>query len=535
LTLGGLDIHSTVGVYTELNGAVPGSGYDQLVVNGTVSIGGAVLVPTLEFEPAVGQSFVIIENDGTDAVVGTFALLPEGELLAIGSHDFQISYRGGDGNDVSLTRVISQVGEIDAEFGIGGYAVPDYDVRAITPLVGGKFLTMGSFDAVSGGVTRYNLDGRRDTTFGFAGTAFVGATPVAAVEQLGDASQFDPGRIAVAAVDQLGFRILKLWPDGQIDHSFGTSGWSEVAGFGETEAVPAAIAAHRRFGQTDAGWIVAGFSVDVNRANRYRLAMARFKSDGTLDPAFGGDGRVTADLDNQGGFESIAAIDVDVSARIVVLAKSQVDSLDSCQTNDCIVVLRYLDDGSLDATFGANGMVVLPAGSFSAAGSLRLEDGADDSDILLSYIDDFELKLVRLKADGSMDPTFGAGGTATVDLHATRAAKSLVLQPNGKIITGVLERFPLSDGQTSIAPHLDLRTDFGRNEYLVMRLNANGSLDSTFGDGGFAPALPRRTDNGQFIDVALVGDGDIVVAGPDLVEFHGQPQFSFEQAFTRVL
>jgi hypothetical protein len=53
----------------------------------------------------VGTSFTLINNDGTDAVVGTFKGLPEGATLTSGGMTFQISYVGGTGNDVVLTRI----------------------------------------------------------------------------------------------------------------------------------------------------------------------------------------------------------------------------------------------------------------------------------------------------------------------------------------------------------------------------------------------------------------------------------------------
>ncbi|MCS6850436.1 MAG: autotransporter-associated beta strand repeat-containing protein, partial [Gemmataceae bacterium] len=86
-----------------LNGTTVGSQYDQLNVTGTVTLGNATLTGTLGFSPAVGDTFTIINNDGTDPVNGTFAGLPEGALVTIGNRRFKISYVGGTGNDVVLT------------------------------------------------------------------------------------------------------------------------------------------------------------------------------------------------------------------------------------------------------------------------------------------------------------------------------------------------------------------------------------------------------------------------------------------------
>ena len=87
----------------DLNGATAGSGYDQLKVNGTVDLGGATLSLAVGFVPTPGQTFKVVDNDGSDAITGTFAGLAEGASVTIGSANFVISYVGGDGNDVVLT------------------------------------------------------------------------------------------------------------------------------------------------------------------------------------------------------------------------------------------------------------------------------------------------------------------------------------------------------------------------------------------------------------------------------------------------
>ncbi|MHC4562515.1 MAG: Calx-beta domain-containing protein, partial [Planctomycetota bacterium] len=112
----------------ELGGTSPGYGagfHDQLSVTGEVTIGVDVALtasPVGGFEPA--NQFVIIDNDGTDAVVGEFAGLPEGTLIPdfLGPDvDAHITYVGGDGNDVVLT-VPNRPPTADAD---GPYAVSE--------------------------------------------------------------------------------------------------------------------------------------------------------------------------------------------------------------------------------------------------------------------------------------------------------------------------------------------------------------------------------------------------------------------------
>lgn len=90
----------------ELNGPAPGTGYDQLNVHGTVTLNSRItLNASLNFSSSLSNTFTIISNDGTDPVVGTFLGLAQNATLTIGSEQFQISYTGGDGNDVVLTQI----------------------------------------------------------------------------------------------------------------------------------------------------------------------------------------------------------------------------------------------------------------------------------------------------------------------------------------------------------------------------------------------------------------------------------------------
>jgi autotransporter-associated beta strand protein len=104
LRSGNVELRADSTFRAELNGAVAGSGYDQLQVSGTVNLGGSTLNASLGFTPALDALFTLIANDGSDAVLGTFKDLPEGASLTLGTDVFRVSYKGGDGNDVVLTR-----------------------------------------------------------------------------------------------------------------------------------------------------------------------------------------------------------------------------------------------------------------------------------------------------------------------------------------------------------------------------------------------------------------------------------------------
>jgi autotransporter-associated beta strand protein len=83
-----------------------GAGYDRLNVAGTVDVGNAVLalssVPVLPLD----ATFTIINNDGSDPVIGTFKGMPEGHIIELANGlRFALTYHGGNGNDVVLSNV----------------------------------------------------------------------------------------------------------------------------------------------------------------------------------------------------------------------------------------------------------------------------------------------------------------------------------------------------------------------------------------------------------------------------------------------
>lgn len=91
----------------EIAGTTVCTQYDQTRVTGTVSLGNATLTVSLlsGFVPAAGQSYTIIENDGSDAVTGTFTGLAQNATFTASGVVYRINYSGGTGNDVVLSVV----------------------------------------------------------------------------------------------------------------------------------------------------------------------------------------------------------------------------------------------------------------------------------------------------------------------------------------------------------------------------------------------------------------------------------------------
>ncbi len=91
-------------LYLELNGMPAGPGHDQVDVLGAVNLNSPNLAVNLGYTPALGDRYIIINNNGGAAVNGTFNGLPEGATLTANGYTLQITYLGpnGVGNDVEL-------------------------------------------------------------------------------------------------------------------------------------------------------------------------------------------------------------------------------------------------------------------------------------------------------------------------------------------------------------------------------------------------------------------------------------------------
>jgi autotransporter-associated beta strand protein len=111
LTVGDLDLSGFAPRFL-----VGASGYSRISARGTVHIGGTNgidLTTELGLKLHVGDSYVLIDNDGADPISGAFAGIPDGSIIESRGGELRLSYRGGDGNDLVLmvvSRAASAVG-----------------------------------------------------------------------------------------------------------------------------------------------------------------------------------------------------------------------------------------------------------------------------------------------------------------------------------------------------------------------------------------------------------------------------------------
>jgi T5SS/PEP-CTERM-associated repeat protein/autotransporter-associated beta strand protein len=100
-------LNSSATLHSELGGTIPGSQYDQLSVQGSITIGGGLQLSFINgFVPAPGDSFILIQDRGPNPINGIFTGLPEGGYLNYSGETFQATYLGGTtGHDFVITVV----------------------------------------------------------------------------------------------------------------------------------------------------------------------------------------------------------------------------------------------------------------------------------------------------------------------------------------------------------------------------------------------------------------------------------------------
>jgi len=210
-------------------------------------------------------------------------------------------------------------------------------------------------------------------------------------------------------------------------------------------------------------------------------------TDGDLDITFGGDGKVITDF---GGDDFGNSVAVQKDGKIVVGGNTTTGGVG---TN--FGLARYNADGSLDTTFGTGGLVTTDFGGTNEFfGELVLQK---DGKIVAAGQASSDFVLVRYNRDGSLDMSFGTGGV--VSTPGTVGVNGLALQKDGKIV---------AVGNTAGLP-----------DFVVVRYNTDGSLDTSFGTGGLVVTSFGTLTDDQAEAVVIQKDGKIVVAGTSEDDF----------------
>jgi uncharacterized delta-60 repeat protein len=379
-----------------------------------------------------GQDRIVIGGDATginqNADFAVFRLLPSGTL------DDTFA------NDSGGFRVV----DFDLD-GIGGYSMDFANDIAILDdgsiiVAGEAHFGFGAFNAQFA-LVRTDASGTLDSLFGHAGTAHFGFDTLTNVDQ-GMLLRVDAlGRAIVAGMVTTSQRNLagtaRLTAVGFLDSTFYGFGRFAAPLWGDTSTMPPTIAATSRPSAlildsaqriVVAGTVFDPFTPDV--------AVMRGSADGGYDPSYGsqGTGRVRLQLAN-----GIAGGIVPLSNGKLMISGSY-----GAQQPGMPFLMRLNEDGSPDAGF-AGGLAVGPQIDAGHAAAFNFLARTKNGGWLLAgryLIDDGQLDppigivLVKFLVDGSIDATFGNGGTATVLLDSGRpfTANRAALQPDGKLV-----------------------------------------------------------------------------------------------------
>lgn len=177
----------------------------------------------------------------------------------------------------------------------------------------------------------------------------------------------------------------------------------------------------------------------------------------------------------------------------------------------CLLVPHFARGaaGDLDATFGAGGQLTTDVKrSTDLANAVAIQ--ADGKLVVVGETyqnNDFSTEdfvVARYNTDGTLDSRFGRGGKVRTDFPGLAAVPSSVaIQPDGKIVVagGAFPLFTFA------------------GDFKIVRYNRNGSLDTTFGDGGIVTTT--FPGDGSYANAVVVqADGKILAAGTDFVDFN---------------
>lgn len=393
-----------------------------------------------------------------------------------------------------ITPAKSAPGDLDASFGNNGKSIISFTpasdwIEDIAIQADGKIVAVGLTGFTPGvaknfGVARFNSDGALDATFGNGGSVTTSFS----------------GQFASAYG-------VEIQPDGKIVvcgiASTQSGNFIVVARYLSNGSLDPSFSSDGKvetpFGVYSTGNAVAiqpdGKIVVAGGTDR-DIAVVRYTSDGTPDRRFGYRGKVLTSI---GPLSDHAfGIKIQPDGKTIIAASTEIAHHNGNQQH--FAVVRYTLNGKVDGTFDADGMQTALFGQqINYPFDLALQP--DGKIVLVGYSTSGitgVFALVRYNPDGSLDSSFGAGGKVTTHPGGLEgAAFEIAIQPNGKIVVGGSVR-------DIVAPNY--------SDFMLMRYNADGTPDNDFGTGGKV-RTGMGAHNDQINAIALQSDGRIVVGG----------------------
>jgi uncharacterized delta-60 repeat protein len=307
------------------------------------------------------------------------------------------------------------------------------------------------------------------------------------------------GSLALAMVRQPdGAVVLGGYADNGTDKKFGVARFTD-AGALDTSFNPTGTPPGTRVTDllsstderiTGLGLLSSGKIAAIGSAQGGALEYLRYTTDGAvdLDPVASTFTGVTS--------ISPTSMVVEAGDKILVGGSARVGATDQ------LFLARLKDDGTPDTAFGTGGITTFNVGSPTGDDRSQAIALQPDGSVVIAGTSDVNLvdnqfAVARLTPSGSLDPSFGSGGIVLLSPSPDRdIANAVALQPNGKLLIG---------GEANVVGE-------GSGDFAVVRLNTNGALDPTFGNGG--AAVHSLIPGGDIAAaIALQGDGNIVAAG----------------------
>jgi uncharacterized delta-60 repeat protein len=445
---------------------------------------------------ALGNYFLLVIADGTSLIVES-------------NENNNTARTEGAGVEVALpvpeTPVPQKTGGLDTNFGVQGVVTNVFvdkatftttDVRRAPDgkLVAVGVTTEGAGDFV---VTRFNLDGTIDTTFGNSGLLI---TDLGFADRPNTIQIDSQGRYVVGGfVDRTvsggtdrDIAIARYLPSGVLDSSFGTGGFvvidlAAVLGAAEADELIEAITFDAN------GRIVLAGSVSVNGGNTDML-VGRLTEAGAADTSFGGSGFVVAQFGP--GADAALGVTVDRQGRVITAGYAATTGAVSA-----MAAARFKADGTADGSFGTAGRLVARV-SITDSRAYALGVRPDGGLYLGGYSArgpvssanfDADFAILSVNPRGQIDRSFG-GGLVTTDFDGFLAAVTdLVVQDDGRVVASG----KIASGLGAVSePLLGVAT---------ARYTTKGDLDPTFGTNGISIIFAAA---GEVISGARAGRDD---------------------------
>ncbi|HEX3716538.1 MAG TPA: delta-60 repeat domain-containing protein [Verrucomicrobiae bacterium] len=391
-----------------------GDGSDEGDLDGfQIQIEPGPTAPGLDASFGLGGK-TLISFGGVAAVAYALAIQPDGGIVVAGANDY-LTNGNDEVSSLALARLNTD-GALDLSFGVNGKitnaSMENASAVAIQP--DGKIVAAGGSAEFQ--LARYNTNGSLDTSFGSNGIAeaLIGTADMAQAVGFqsdgkiivsGDGRTSGPAMVATARFNT----------NGTLDTSFGNAG-------AVLTAIESASIAYGEGIQPDGKIVGGGIAItETDTTVTGDVAVARYNANGALDLTFGSLGRET---NNAGGatIDGAYAMALQPDGRILLAGAAALGNsfpgplVGNEVVNSFVVLMRLTPNGAPDPTFGNNGSILTEVGNYSDyALSLALQS---DGKIIVSGATqngNYEWFVQRYNSNGSLDSTYGDNGVRIVN------------------------------------------------------------------------------------------------------------------------